>query len=218
MTYVERQPGESANDRNDRAIRKACSWFQSHLEESQNMRGHSKKVKMVLLTQDVKNREIAIKEGINAYKGIFVAKLWKTGSLLYITINLGQWMNTWKAWGVFLNCKRSLQLRTVTETSRTENRSFLNIGHLLKSWLESSRGRFLKAHSMLLGTFRACFNYGTKSLIIFVQTQWEFPRRICEYRWSGTVCSSPGSREFKPCSGWWCCSGRDFPWRQMDRS
>lgn len=69
-TYVERQPGESANDRNDRAIRKACSWYQAHLEESQNMRGQSKKVKMVLLTQDVKNRELAINEGLHAYKGI----------------------------------------------------------------------------------------------------------------------------------------------------
>ena len=26
-TYVERLPGESANDRNDRAIRRAASWY-----------------------------------------------------------------------------------------------------------------------------------------------------------------------------------------------
>jgi len=68
-TYVERKPGESANDRNDRAIRKACSWYESHLEGSQNMRGQSKKVKVVLLTQDMKNRELAIEEGLSAYKG-----------------------------------------------------------------------------------------------------------------------------------------------------
>ena len=26
-TYVERRPGESANDRNDRAIRRAAAWY-----------------------------------------------------------------------------------------------------------------------------------------------------------------------------------------------
>ena len=29
-TYVERVPGESANDRNDRSIRVACAWFNQH--------------------------------------------------------------------------------------------------------------------------------------------------------------------------------------------
>ena len=30
--YVERKPGESANDRNDRAIRRAAKWYKEHLE------------------------------------------------------------------------------------------------------------------------------------------------------------------------------------------
>lgn len=68
-TYVERKPGESANDRNDRAIRRACSWYQTHLEESQQGSDKNKKVKIILLTQDFKNREKALKEGIPAYKG-----------------------------------------------------------------------------------------------------------------------------------------------------
>ena len=33
-TYVEREPGESANDRNDRAIRVSCSWFKDHWRQS----------------------------------------------------------------------------------------------------------------------------------------------------------------------------------------
>ena len=33
-TYVEREPGESANDRNDRAIRVSCSWFKDHWSQS----------------------------------------------------------------------------------------------------------------------------------------------------------------------------------------
>ncbi|XP_057366442.1 exosome complex exonuclease RRP44-like [Daphnia carinata] len=67
-TYVERKPGESANDRNDRAIRKACSWYQTHLEESQLAKDKKKKVQVILLTQDFKNREQALKEGIPAFK------------------------------------------------------------------------------------------------------------------------------------------------------
>ncbi|XP_046644845.1 exosome complex exonuclease RRP44-like [Daphnia pulicaria] len=67
-TYVERKPGESANDRNDRAIRKACSWYQTHLEESQKGTDKKKQIKVVLLTQDFKNREQACNEGIPTYK------------------------------------------------------------------------------------------------------------------------------------------------------
>ena len=69
-TYIERKPGESANDRNDRAIRKACSWYQTHLEESQKGKGKNKNLKVILLTQDFKNREQALAEGIHSYKGI----------------------------------------------------------------------------------------------------------------------------------------------------
>lgn len=74
-TYVERRPGESANDRNDRAIRKACSWYQAHMEESQNSRGPNKKVKVILLTQDFKNREQALADGLKSYKGKFFVHL-----------------------------------------------------------------------------------------------------------------------------------------------
>ena len=70
-TYVERKPGESANDRNDRAIRTACSWYQTHLlEASKEGKGKKKDIKVVMLTQDVKNRELAIKEGLLAFRGI----------------------------------------------------------------------------------------------------------------------------------------------------
>jgi exosome complex exonuclease DIS3/RRP44 len=33
-TYVEREPGETANDRNDRAIRVSCAWFRQHWAHS----------------------------------------------------------------------------------------------------------------------------------------------------------------------------------------
>ncbi|XP_036229004.2 exosome complex exonuclease RRP44 [Bactrocera oleae] len=67
-TYVEREPGESANDRNDRAIRKATLWYDQHLEEAQNSRAMQKsgrpRTRVVMITDDVGNRERAEKDGI----------------------------------------------------------------------------------------------------------------------------------------------------------
>ncbi|XP_017760739.1 PREDICTED: exosome complex exonuclease RRP44 [Eufriesea mexicana] len=57
-TYVERNPGESTNDRNDRAIRVATKWYNAHLDIDGN------KIKTILLTDDARNRELAEKEGI----------------------------------------------------------------------------------------------------------------------------------------------------------
>jgi exosome complex exonuclease DIS3/RRP44 len=45
-TYIEREEGESINDRNDRAIRKACQWYRNHLKE----------VDIILITNDVENK------------------------------------------------------------------------------------------------------------------------------------------------------------------
>ena len=69
-TYVEREPGESANDRNDRAIRTACKWYQKHLDLSTGVEG-GVKVKVVLLTNDIDNRNKAQQDGITALKGMW---------------------------------------------------------------------------------------------------------------------------------------------------
>ena len=57
-TYVERNPGESANDRNDRAIRVASKWYNVHLAASDC------NIKTILLTDDARNRELAEEDGI----------------------------------------------------------------------------------------------------------------------------------------------------------
>lgn len=55
-TFVDRKPGESINDRNDRAIRRTCQWYTEHLKE--------KKITAVFVTNDRLNREAALKDGI----------------------------------------------------------------------------------------------------------------------------------------------------------
>ncbi|XP_039289290.1 exosome complex exonuclease RRP44 [Nilaparvata lugens] len=63
-TYVERLPGESANDRNDRAIRKAVVWYNSHLAGSQKQRSKKDILRVVLLTDDAANKEKADAEKV----------------------------------------------------------------------------------------------------------------------------------------------------------
>ncbi|XP_071951446.1 exosome complex exonuclease RRP44-like isoform X2 [Antedon mediterranea] len=67
-TYIEREGGESPNDYNDRAIRKATSWFNGHLEGCKRHPDHQQdQVQVILLTNDQANREKAVEDGLQAY-------------------------------------------------------------------------------------------------------------------------------------------------------
>ena len=67
-TYIERKPGETANDRNDRAIRTAAQWYKKHLELNQDQNTEDK-VQLVLLTNDRENANKAKDAGITTYTG-----------------------------------------------------------------------------------------------------------------------------------------------------
>ena len=67
-TYIEREKGETSNDRNDRAIRTACRWYQKHLDLADGQQG-PQRLQVVLLTNDAANRAKAKEEGILAYTG-----------------------------------------------------------------------------------------------------------------------------------------------------
>jgi exosome complex exonuclease DIS3/RRP44 len=63
-TYITRNQGESINDRNDRAIRRAAAWYQDHLQKS--LRKKSKAPGIVIVTDDKDNRSKATAEGLSA--------------------------------------------------------------------------------------------------------------------------------------------------------
>lgn len=63
-TFIEREPGESANDRNDRAIRVAAKWYTDHLVKAT----WGRPLKVVLLTNDRANKEMAEQHGLLVYK------------------------------------------------------------------------------------------------------------------------------------------------------
>lgn len=58
QTYIERDPGEKINDRNDRVIRVSVKWYNSHLNSNEC------NIAIVLLTDDAENKRHAIDDGI----------------------------------------------------------------------------------------------------------------------------------------------------------
>ncbi|XP_069698692.1 exosome complex exonuclease RRP44 [Periplaneta americana] len=63
-TYVEREPGEKVNDRNDRAIRVSAAWYESHLFSSQDKCKKKDRVRVILLTDDAENKLKAEDDGL----------------------------------------------------------------------------------------------------------------------------------------------------------
>ncbi|TRY82537.1 hypothetical protein DNTS_005849 [Danionella cerebrum] len=63
-TFIEREPGESANDRNDRAIRVAAKWYADHLEKATD----GGLLKVVILTNDRANQEKAEQFGLTVFR------------------------------------------------------------------------------------------------------------------------------------------------------
>ena len=55
-TFIKAEAGETPNDRNDRAIRVATAWYKQRLPQMQ----------ILLLTNDVANRQTAQQQGLTA--------------------------------------------------------------------------------------------------------------------------------------------------------
>ncbi|XP_048197208.1 exosome complex exonuclease RRP44 [Perognathus longimembris pacificus] len=62
-TYVEQEQGENSNDRNDRAIRVAAKWYNEHLKKM----SAENQPQVIFITNDKKNKEKAVEEGIPAF-------------------------------------------------------------------------------------------------------------------------------------------------------
>ena len=66
-TYVAREKGETINDRNDRAVRKAVSWYRDHLQQTVKSSKRSKNVPaVVMLSDDKENLRKAKADSVNA--------------------------------------------------------------------------------------------------------------------------------------------------------
>ncbi|KAF2162342.1 hypothetical protein M409DRAFT_27346 [Zasmidium cellare ATCC 36951] len=65
-TYVTRDAGESINDRNDRAVRKACAWYAAHLQDAVKARKNARCPAVVMLSDDRENLRKAKDDGLIA--------------------------------------------------------------------------------------------------------------------------------------------------------
>jgi exosome complex exonuclease DIS3/RRP44 len=66
-TYVEREAGETINDRNDRAIRRACAWYNEHLQQAASARKSARSPAVVMITDDRDNIRKGKAENVTAY-------------------------------------------------------------------------------------------------------------------------------------------------------
>lgn len=67
-TYVARDAGETINDRNDRAVRKAVEWYNQHLKEAVAAKSKlaTRVPTVVMITDDRENLQKAKAEGVPA--------------------------------------------------------------------------------------------------------------------------------------------------------
>lgn len=66
-TYVVREPGESINDRNDRAVRQSVKWYRDHLQKAVTNAGRSRRAPFILiLSDDKENLRKAKAENLDA--------------------------------------------------------------------------------------------------------------------------------------------------------
>lgn len=64
-TYILREQGETINDRNDRAVRKATEWYQKHIKQAANARNSQRIPAIVMITEDKENLQKGINDGIS---------------------------------------------------------------------------------------------------------------------------------------------------------
>ena len=66
-TYVQREAGETINDRNDRTIRRACAWYNEHLQEAVSGRKSARCPAVVMISDDRDNIRKGKAENVTAY-------------------------------------------------------------------------------------------------------------------------------------------------------
>ncbi|KMQ94973.1 exosome complex exonuclease rrp44 [Lasius niger] len=171
-TYIEREPGEKINDRNDRAIRVAVKWYNNHLSSDDY------NVKVVLLTEDVENKTRAAEDGLFVLSmEDYIASLENSSFLLDKL------------------CKRSYTLDTQgrelfpCHLTPVEVHDGVSSGKLLQGTFLASRENFLEGNVNVEGREKPIFVQGRTNLnravdgdIVAVELlpddQWSSPSEI----------------------------------------
>ncbi|KAL6261144.1 hypothetical protein P5V15_008672 [Pogonomyrmex californicus] len=171
-TYIEREPGEKINDRNDRAIRVAVKWYSTHLNSDDN------NIKIVLLTDDVGNQTRAVEEGL-------------------FVVSMEDYITSLENSSFLLDklCKRSYGLDIQgpelfpCHLAPTELHDGISSGKLLQGTFLASRENFLEGNVNVEGREKPIFVQGRSHLNravdgdivaieILPEDQWSSPSEI----------------------------------------
>ncbi|XP_071174781.1 exosome complex exonuclease RRP44-like isoform X2 [Mytilus edulis] len=167
-TYVERQKGESANDRNDRAIREASLWYKRHLEDHS-----SEDIDIVLLTNDEDNRTKAKAEGLQSFTvQEYVKSLKDCGSIVDRLSSTGSHMK----FGDKIMYPEHLPLSTIQRGIKT--------GKYLQGSYMASRENYLEANVSVHDQDRMIFVQGHQNLNRAVKDDIVAIELLPEEEWS----------------------------------
>ncbi|XP_063864505.1 exosome complex exonuclease RRP44-like [Scylla paramamosain] len=171
--YVEREAEESANDRNDRAIRVACWWYKQHLRLCNQ--------KVILLTNDYANRDKVRAMELEAYTTReYVSSLKNRPGLLDIVAS-GE-----EDKGEDTITQRCLY---APHWSMDKIRQFLKTGKVRQGCLKTSRNNFLEANVLVEGLDKSvliqgrlninrALNDDTVAVELLPEDQWCRPANV----------------------------------------
>ncbi|XP_071531275.1 exosome complex exonuclease RRP44 [Panulirus ornatus] len=171
--YVEREERESANDRNDRAIRVACWWYKQHFRQNgQNI---------VFITNDLANRNKAREMELEAYTMYeYVSSLKNSPGLLDIVAIVEDEKDEDASHQSYLY---------PPHWSMEKIRLAIKGGKLNQGVLKTSRNNFLEANVMVEGLEKSVLIQGrlnlnralhddTVAIEIFPEEQWSAPSTV----------------------------------------
>ncbi|KAF8782291.1 Exosome complex exonuclease RRP44 like protein [Argiope bruennichi] len=142
-TYTERKPGESSNDRNDRAIRNAVKWYREHLKLS-----NGSDIDVVLLTNDKENSKKAEEEGLTVYTfAEYVQGMTQFPSLIDKLANVN--MHAKNDGHEFVNSKSKFLYPEHWKLSKIQD--CLKAGTLIQGKFQTSRENYLEGFVFMGG-------------------------------------------------------------------
>lgn len=169
-TYVERQKGESSNDRNDRAIREATCWYQDHLQSHSQTEAS---IDVVLLTNDADNRRKAVDQGLKAF-------------------TVHEYVKSLENWGHLVDLLSQSQISVHTQDRLlfpehlplSEVQRGIKVGRYLQGSFMASRENYLEANVSVHDKDQMVFIQGHMNLNRAVQSDIVAIEMLPEEEWS----------------------------------
>ena len=180
-TFVEIEAGESANDRNDRAIRTAVQWYNKHLEGKEgreNGEAGGEVTKVVLITNDRDNREKARALSLPAFTALeYAQSLTENPGLVDRLANLDEASE---------NGQKREKILFPEHLPLSVIQSGLKSGRYLQGTFRGSRQNYLEGHVSIPSMEKWVFVQGLQNLNravhedtvaveLFPESEWSCP-------------------------------------------